>query len=364
MVQTRSAGKKHDADQTTLGQKIERQPKKAKVTKKKHTHEKASKGKRKAKEEEEEEEEPDKEEKEEKPSVSKHEASAGTKPKDKESSSQTLEKGLVYFFFRPKIDVETPHDADADIQRSYIVLRPIGKNEKLGDSARDAENDKTRIIEIPKKKLPATGRHDRFLTFVPKGCAGMVLKEVRERLCEDVNETKTKGTRVTPAARPEGEGVYSIVHDGSTTHFAYMLTVPSEPAKAFNIRSQGSFVVSVKNPETKQPPQARGLPQAEYPKEVIEKFRQRSWAPLEPEFMSYDHAQILFIGEKGDVADELDKAEMEEIEKLEEEDEKRMKHLGEEDGVFKDLKLTKDEFPEDALEGTWVQSSQGQVMDV
>ncbi|BFZ60879.1 hypothetical protein YB2330_001931 [Saitoella coloradoensis] len=164
-------------------------------------------------------------------------------------------------------------------------------------------------------------------------------------------------TRVTHAARPVGEGVYSIVHDSSTTHFAYMLTVPSEPTdvqQAFNIRSQGSFVVSVKNPQTKQPPQARGLQQAEYPKEVIETFRQRSWAPLEPEFMDYDHTQILFIGEKSDVADELDKAEMEEIEKLEEQDEKRMKHLGEEDGIFKDLNLTKDEFPEDALKGTWV----------
>lgn len=41
----------------------------------------------------------------------------------KEDEVQLLEQGHIYFFYRPKIDIETPKDLN-DIQRLYIVLQP------------------------------------------------------------------------------------------------------------------------------------------------------------------------------------------------------------------------------------------------
>src|SRR4051812_47992657 len=37
--------------------------------------------------------------------------------------SSILEKGLVYFFLRARVDVTTPHTTD-DIARTYLLLRP------------------------------------------------------------------------------------------------------------------------------------------------------------------------------------------------------------------------------------------------
>lgn len=58
-------------------------------------------------------------------------------------------------------------------------------------------------------------------------------------------------------------GVYAIVEHNNHTHLAYSLQIPEasalgEPQEAFNIGQEGSFVISVKNPE--QPaPQGVGL---------------------------------------------------------------------------------------------------------
>ena len=48
--------------------------------------------------------------------------------------SSILEKGIIYFFIRNRVDV---NDAESvsDLQRIYFVLRPLPKGAKLGDGA-------------------------------------------------------------------------------------------------------------------------------------------------------------------------------------------------------------------------------------
>ena len=68
-------------------------------------------------------------------------------------------------------------------------------------------------------------------------------------------ETKTRGHRVNPAARPVGEGRYSIVRHHRknrqpSTHLAYKLEHPGphkkhDPQDAMNIEPQASFVIQV-----------------------------------------------------------------------------------------------------------------------
>lgn len=62
--------------------------------------------------------------------------------------SNILEKGIIYFFFRGRVGIDDPSSVD-DLQRSYIVLRPIEKDAKLGEGTiGDAAN--SRLIAVPK----------------------------------------------------------------------------------------------------------------------------------------------------------------------------------------------------------------------
>lgn len=77
-------------------------------------------------------------------------------------------------------------------------------------------------------------------------------------------------TRHTNAVTPVGEGVYAVTTTGRESHLSYILTVPSkidEVQKELGLRSRASFVVSVKNPEVRGPPNASLPNPAKYDKE-------------------------------------------------------------------------------------------------
>lgn len=70
----------------------------------------------------------------------------------------------------------------------------------------------------------------------------------------DEYDTKTHSHRVSPAARPVGEGMYSLVrHETATktsTYLVYQLEHPGphkkhELQEVMNIEAQGSFVIQV-----------------------------------------------------------------------------------------------------------------------
>jgi len=135
------------------------------------------------------------------------------------NSSPILEKGIFYFFFRPRVNTEDVHSIK-DVQKSYLLLRPTSKDVSSAES-------KVRMIQIPKKALPATGSHERFLAFVIQ--SEEEIKDLKNDIGESTYSTATRGERLQPAARPVAEGVYAITGDpdGRTTHFAYLLTLPA-----------------------------------------------------------------------------------------------------------------------------------------
>ena len=84
-------------------------------------------------------------------------------------------------------------------------------------------------------------------------------------------ETKTAGTRHTPAASPVAEGIYAITTTGRESHLAYILTLPSdglgEVQTEIGLKEKGSFIISTRNPAY-PPSGGQSLPQGpEYPKE-------------------------------------------------------------------------------------------------
>ena len=180
--------------------------------------------------------------------------------------SSILEKGIIYFFFRGRVGIDEP-SAVNEIARSYILLRPIEKDAKLGSGPiGDAGN--SRLCAIPKKVLPQSGK-DRWISFVEKtGASFQQLKE--EFLASNDYDTKTAGTRHSPAATPVAEGVYAITSTGSDSHLAYILTLPEELGevqKEIGLKPKGSFIISTRNPQYPAPANARLPKGPEYPEE-------------------------------------------------------------------------------------------------
>lgn len=245
----------------------------------------------------------------------------------------TLEKGNIYFFYRPKIDVGEDISGSDDMQNFYFVLSPESDNNY-------------RLVIIGKENLPNFSKNEKSWGFIKNSSTSK--KQIREELESYSYETKTRGVRETPSARPCGEGVYRIVRHGNHTHFIYALELPEKPDKVqkeLNIREQGNYIISVKNPDKGQPANA-GLSKdqkADFPKKLKELFEDKRFVPIDPpKFLNYDFAELMFIGVDKDVKKELG------ID-LNPEEESENKA-----DIFKDLKIDKKEHPAEPLfEGEW-----------
>ncbi|KAL2024252.1 hypothetical protein VTK56DRAFT_9408 [Thermocarpiscus australiensis] len=352
-------GSKHKTGQSAGSPR----PKRTKKTDEKEqtTLEEVTAGKQKQQNGVHKEEAPKTEEKEtQQPSEGEENGTAAVEPGGRENPesvpSSILEKGIIYFFFRPRVNVDEPSNVN-EIARTHIILRPIEKDAKLGSGPiGDAGN--SRVCVIPKKVLPQSGR-DRWTGFVEKsGASFQQLKE--EFLASSDYQTKTAGERHTPPATPVGEGVYAITSTGRESHLAYVLTLPEklgEVQRDMGLKEKGSFIITTKNPQHAGPARARLPKPPEYPKELLEEFRSLRWVPTQPKHLDYVNTQFLLVGESSGVEKALEpqredqkegKAEpAEEMEKLEDEDTQRVKGLSEDDAgrIFADLQVHAGDYP-------------------
>lgn len=251
----------------------------------------------------------------------------------KEGGDGVLETGNIYFMYRPKVEQEQPK-GQKDVERFYMILSPSGR--KI-----------YRSIIIGQKELPAVHNGgERNWGFVDK-----VAKDPRDLMEEFQQleyETKTRGERKLPAARPAGEGVYAIVRHDNHTHLAYSLELPEKPKEVqreLQIEDEASYIISIKNPAKPSPPRAglRGEQKADYPKKLMEVFRDRKFADADPpEFLDYEGAEIMLIGAREDPEQELG---------IELDTERETAKSAD---IFKDLKLSRKEHPVKPLfEGRW-----------
>jgi len=264
-----------------------------------------------------------------------------------ETGDVMLESGLIYFFYRPRVQTGTVTGVE-DVQRLYLLLCPKvheGKNVSNADSVK-------RLIIIGRKALPPIKeghtQKDRVWCFVD-----MVTKnidEIDEVLGKQSYSTGTRGERTIDPARPCGEGMYALVKMQAHTHLAYVLELPTELGDvqhAFNIEKEGSYIISVKNPEVAAPT-GFGLGPKEktrFPERLEKIFQGRRWSSVvDPEFLDYTGAELLLIGVSNDV--EQDLGEMgAELKKLERLDAKKLS----ENKLFKELHMNKSEHPSEPL---------------
>lgn len=211
------------------------------------------------------------------------------------TASSSLEQGDISFLYRPRVDRERPTRLD-DVQALLMVLRPWDGRDRL------------RLIVIGRKRLPGVTDGQRFWGYVSD--SGDV-DDVRDAVERRTYETKTRGERVQPEARPAGEGMYAIVRHRDHTHLAYRLDSPDGPGRLraeLNIAPEASYIISVRNPEAPRPP---GVPRrgtgAAFPAALQERFGDRRFVAVDPpSFLDYEGAEVVLIGASGDAATGLD----------------------------------------------------------
>jgi hypothetical protein len=154
------------------------------------------------------------------------------------SVAEILERGNIYYFYRPKIDAETPRD----VQRFYMVL----KGPRL-----------YRVFVIGAKKLPETvngrpprGRRWAYITAVSDDSAA-----IEEILKGGEYETETRGRRHLPPSATVGEGRYALVSRVGHSELVHRLKLdkPKPLEDQFGLTSDESFILAVKNPDIYAP---------------------------------------------------------------------------------------------------------------
>ena len=210
---------------------------------------------------------------------------------------QLLERGNLYFLYRPKVE-QASVDALEDVQRFYLVLEPYGR-------------DWFRLITFGKKSLPSIDETNQqgwcFVESVSKEGG-----DIEEGLRRETYETKTRGDRTQPAARPVGEGVYKIVLTENQTRIVYALELPEEMGPAqqtFNISETGNYIISVKNPDKPTPPGAgfrSAERKADFPKRLQETFKDRRFIPADPvDFLDHIGAELILISTGSESAEDI-----------------------------------------------------------
>ena len=211
-----------------------------------------------------------------------------------------LERGKASVLYRPRVETFDPEGID-DVQRLMIVLAPEGLRRR-------------RVITVGRKRLPESGRHDRFWGFVD-----LVLdsdSDLRAALSSHMYGTKTRGVRHLPAAKPVGTGNYAIVWHESHAHLRLTINdvVSEDPVvDELALDAQTDYIISVANPDPavwgleEQPPlQMELFDEIEVhvslptpvPPRLQSRFRDNRFAQLDTiEFLDHPGAELVFISE-------------------------------------------------------------------
>lgn len=138
---------------------------------------------------------------------------------------ELLEQGDIYFFFKPKKDVDEANSLE-DIARFYFVLQP-----------KDKPN---RFIVMGGKQMP---------TVYDGGKKSWgIIQKVGGRGYFAAKKGKVRKT----SARPAGEGIYALVKHDDHIHLAYSLELPKrlgQVQKTLNIYREGNYIFIVRHPE-------------------------------------------------------------------------------------------------------------------
>ncbi|KAI0275318.1 hypothetical protein BC834DRAFT_965718 [Gloeopeniophorella convolvens] len=348
---------------------------------------------------------PEKRKRDESPKVEKEADQSESEKSDRSYQPQigTIERGHIYFFYRPKVEHEEAHSID-EVARFHMLLVPRppefitysddpAKQEDgdemnvIGEGAdavpahatQDTPKKHYRLISIGKKQLPEPssggGRKATFWATVT--AIGDDLMSLEKGLGAKEYETKTKGTRHKAPSRLAGRGAYAIVNNeprvpsGRTTHLGYHLSHPAElgePQKALALHMASSFVLQVKNPLAPNSGGQRvGLSpnkRAQYPDWIMnnvfgkggskgrESYGLRFAAVETMELLEHEGAELLLIASRAGAKElEISLGEGRGEALREAEENESSGAIGD---VLRELAIDSKQFPADPLQGEWM----------
>ena len=179
---------------------------------------------------------------------------------------EVLEQGDIYFFYRPKKDAEQVKGIE-DVRRFFMVTGPEKSEKENSDKSQFY-----RLFVIGKKSLPEIRKTEARASERYWARVGGIFQNPDELTKELLSDEFRKGD----AARPAGEGKYTIVRHQNHAELAYILEMTKEPGEAQNelgIEKEASYVISVINPKRPAP---AGYPSTEeqpnYPQDVLKEF--------------------------------------------------------------------------------------------
>jgi hypothetical protein len=232
---------------------------------------------------------------------------------NQEATAEVLEKGDIFFFYRPKTKIVDDGSGDVksieDIRRFFMVTATTAANSENEQQQQfDGTNSKTpkveespryRLFVIGKKSLPEirtteARRSERYWAKV-----GGIFENPQELTDELLSDEFRKGD----AARPVGEGKYAIVKHQDHAELAYVLEIPEEPGEAqreLGIEKEASYIVSIINPKVPVP---SGYPSSEeppkYPESILKEFGEKeNFISLARDlrFINFQNAQMILVG--------------------------------------------------------------------
>ncbi|KAI7990600.1 hypothetical protein LOK49_LG12G01299 [Camellia lanceoleosa] len=223
-----------------------------------------------------------------------------------EPQIEILERGEIYFFYRPKVDKEAR--SPDDVQRFYIVLRPdldLEPEDNPPHSGKEGQakpsNKKEIYVKIETNVFPFSNSYPNIV---------IVNSFFSNKCCNGTGSTilEQKGHRHNPPGRALGEGIYRILRHNTGkkthTHLIYKLELPpegdkNEPQESLNIEHEGSFLIQIKNPDQQQ--QQHGYTSSQFggtrskrkaavfPAHLQGKFGKLRYHPADPpEFLNYE----------------------------------------------------------------------------
>ncbi|PWN38619.1 uncharacterized protein FA14DRAFT_143731 [Meira miltonrushii] len=310
---------------------------------------------------------------------------------DEEGNFKVLEQGLLYFFYRPKVqsadDVETSGKAATsidDVQSTHLLLVPAksdSENAPPTNKHENGENDQNnysgtsgekarkegvgfRLIRLGKKRMPAP--EEAIKKGLQPGGIGGDASEAIWSVVSDIG------------SRPAGRGRYAIVfHElqppsRSNVRLTYALSHPTEIGDVqteLGIALSGSVRLSMRNPtlpQTGQGAPPAGLPEEDRVEMNKDELKEafggktdeggtRYTDPDQIKWLNREGVELLMNRERNQskeagahtgASEEQAKA----LEGTAKEEGERMKM----DDVMNELHLSSKTNPADAFDGTWI----------
>jgi hypothetical protein len=233
-----------------------------------------------------------------------------------EAGAEILEKGDIFFFYRPKakaVNDSSGGDVKSidDIRRFFMVTATAtttanteNEQQQQFDKTnpkipKKAEALKYRLFVIGKKSLPEirtseARRSERYWAKV-----GGIFENPQELTGDLLSDEFRKGD----AARPVGEGKYAIIKHQDHAELAYVLEMPEEPGEAqkeLGIEKEASYIISIINPKVSVP---AGYPSSEeppnYPESILKEFGENeNFVSLARDlrFIDFKNSQMILVG--------------------------------------------------------------------